>query len=105
MRFVFAAGRGGLPGAFSPRGVCGAVDLSIEPDCHAEVGVGAGDTPDLAAAVAQLSKKQRTVFLLKFSEDLSVEEIAQMLDMGVNTVRTHLHRALTAVRGRLGGSE
>jgi len=59
----------------------------------------------LARAVDQLSKKQRTVFLLKFSEDLSVEEIAQMLDMGVNTVRTHLHRALTAVRGRLGGSQ
>ncbi|HTJ29261.1 MAG TPA: sigma-70 family RNA polymerase sigma factor, partial [Acidobacteriaceae bacterium] len=59
----------------------------------------------LAHAVTQLSGKQRTVFLLKFSEELSVEEIAEMLGMGVNTVRTHLHRALTAVRGRMGGSQ
>lgn len=59
----------------------------------------------LADAVSQLSSKQRTVFLLKFTEDLSVEEIAQMLGMGVNTVRTHLHRALTAIRGRFGGSQ
>jgi len=57
----------------------------------------------LAHAVQQLSEKQRTVFLLKFSQELSVEEIAGMLGMGVNTVRTHLHRALTAVRGRMGG--
>jgi RNA polymerase sigma-70 factor (ECF subfamily) len=59
----------------------------------------------LAHAVTQLSGNQRTVFLLKFSEELSVEEIAEMLGMGVNTVRTHLHRALTAVRGRMGGSQ
>ncbi len=57
----------------------------------------------LAAVVQQLSGKQRTVFLLRFSEGLAVEEIAEMLGMGVNTVRTHLHRGLTAVRGKLGG--
>ena len=49
-----------------------------------------------------LSPNQRTIFLLKFSEELSVEEICTMLGMTVNTVRTHLHRALKAVRGRLG---
>src|SRR5271163_2509165 len=41
-----------------------------------------------------LSHNQRTVFLLKFSEDLSVNEISEVLGMSINTVRTHLHRAL-----------
>lgn len=59
---------------------------------------------ELAHAVSQLSAKQRTVFLLKFTEGLSVEEISEILGMGVNTVRTHLHRALTAVRGKMGGT-
>ncbi|KAA6458383.1 sigma-70 family RNA polymerase sigma factor [Acidobacteria bacterium AB60] len=49
-----------------------------------------------------LSENQRTVFLLKFSEELSVDEISAILGMAVNTVRTHLHRALKAVRGRVG---
>jgi RNA polymerase sigma-70 factor, ECF subfamily len=49
-----------------------------------------------------LSENQRTVFLMKFSEEMSVEEISDILGMAVNTVRTHLHRALKAVRGRVG---
>jgi RNA polymerase sigma-70 factor (ECF subfamily) len=59
----------------------------------------------LAEVLQQLSDKQRTVFLLKFSEELSIEEIAELSGMGINTVRTHLHRALTAIRGRLGGTQ
>jgi len=58
----------------------------------------------IAETLEQLSAKQRTVFLLKFSEDLSVEEISDLLGMSINTVRTHLHRALTAIRGKLGGT-
>lgn len=49
-----------------------------------------------------LSMKQRTIFLMKFSEEMSVEEIGKALGMPMNTVRTHLHRAIKAVRGRLG---
>ncbi len=51
-----------------------------------------------------LSYNQRTVFLMKFSEELSVEEISKILGMAINTVRTHLHRALKAVRSQLGAS-
>jgi len=56
----------------------------------------------VSAVLETLSQKQRTIFLLKFSEEMSVEEICEVLGMSVNTVRTHLHRALKAVRGRLG---
>jgi RNA polymerase sigma-70 factor, ECF subfamily len=49
-----------------------------------------------------LSHNQRTVFLLKFSEDLSVNEISEVLGMSINTVRTHIHRALKVMRSELG---
>lgn len=56
----------------------------------------------LANILATLSENQRTVFLMKFTEELEVADISEMLGMQVNTVRTHLHRALTAVRSQLG---
>lgn len=58
----------------------------------------------LARAVAVLSDRQRTIFLMKFSEEMSVAEISEVLTMPVNTVRTHLHRALNAVRKQLGSA-
>ena len=60
---------------------------------------------NLFRAVASLSYNQRTIFLLKFTEEMSVDEISQVLGMAVNTVRTHLHRALTAVRKKLGAGK
>ena len=56
----------------------------------------------LSKALESLSPKQRTVFLMKFAEEIPVVEIGQILKMPVNTVRTHLHRALIAVRAQLG---
>jgi RNA polymerase sigma-70 factor (ECF subfamily) len=56
----------------------------------------------LAAVLETLSHNQRTIFLLKFSEEMSVDEICTTLGMTNATVRTHLHRALKAVRGQLG---
>ncbi len=56
----------------------------------------------LAAVLQTLSPNQRTIFLLKFSEEMSVDEICTTLGMTNATVRTHLHRALKAVRGQLG---
>ena len=59
---------------------------------------------NLYKVLETLSHNQRTVFLMKFSEEMSVEQISDILGMAVNTVRTHLHRALKAVRGRVGAS-
>jgi RNA polymerase sigma-70 factor (ECF subfamily) len=56
----------------------------------------------LYRVLEKLSYNQRTIFLMKFSEEMSVNEICEILGMQVNTVRTHLHRALKAVRGQLG---
>lgn len=52
--------------------------------------------------IETLSPKQRTVFLLRFLEELPVADISEVLGMPLATVRTHLHRALNVVRARLG---
>ncbi|MFT4111190.1 RNA polymerase sigma factor [Silvibacterium sp.] len=57
---------------------------------------------ELAKVLATLSIKQRTVFLMKFSHEIPVAEIGEILGMQTHTVRTHLHRALSAVRSQLG---
>jgi RNA polymerase sigma-70 factor, ECF subfamily len=52
-------------------------------------------------AVARLPERQRTVFLLRFVEDLDLLEIAAITGMKEGTVKTHLFRALQSVRARL----
>lgn len=44
-------------------------------------------------ALSQLSERQQRVAVLSFVEDLSYEEIAEVLNCEEVTVRTHLHRA------------
>jgi RNA polymerase sigma-70 factor (ECF subfamily) len=56
----------------------------------------------IARALEKLSRNQKTVFLMKFSEEMTVAEISEVLAMPVKTVRTHLHRALKSVRSQLG---
>jgi RNA polymerase sigma-70 factor (ECF subfamily) len=50
------------------------------------------------AALQTLSPNQRTVFLMRFAEELELSEIAAITNIPVNTVKTHLHRALKSVR-------
>ena len=54
------------------------------------------------AAAAFLPERQRTVFLLRFVEDMELLEIAAATGMKEGTGKTHLFRALHAVRQRLG---
>lgn len=56
----------------------------------------------LSGILETLSDNQRTAFLMRFAEDMNLEEISKAMNMPVNTVKTHLHRALKAVRSRLG---
>ena len=58
----------------------------------------------LARVLETLSPNQRTIFLMKFSEEMAVADISEVLGMTEATVRTHLHRALTAVRSQLGAT-
>jgi RNA polymerase sigma-70 factor (ECF subfamily) len=47
----------------------------------------------LTAAIEQLPAVQKTVLLLFHHDDLSLDEIAQILSIPVNTVKSHLFRA------------
>ena len=44
---------------------------------------------------------QRTAFILKNHQGLSIKEIAAMMDTAEGTVKVHLHRAVMSLRQRL----
>lgn len=50
------------------------------------------------AAVKKLSPQQQTVFHLRFIEEFSLEEIAASMGVEVGTVKSHLSRAVSALR-------
>jgi RNA polymerase sigma-70 factor (ECF subfamily) len=53
-------------------------------------------------AVDTLPRRQRTVFLLRFVEDMDLREIAAATGLAEGTVKAHLFRGLQAVREHLG---
>lgn len=54
------------------------------------------------AVVEQLPRQQRTVFSLRFAGEMSLREIAEVMDLEVATVKAHLFRAVAAVRKQVG---
>ena len=54
--------------------------------------------------IESLPEKPRMVVLLRYQEDLDPTEIAEMLEMPISTVKSHLHRSLTMLREKLGGN-
>ena len=54
----------------------------------------------LERIVASLPEKQRLVVVLRYQEDMEIEEIGRVLDMKAATVKTHLARALDLLRSK-----
>jgi RNA polymerase sigma-70 factor, ECF subfamily len=52
-------------------------------------------------ATSTLSNRQRTVFLLRFVEDMDIGDIATATGLTTNAVNVHLFRAVRAVRKRV----
>lgn len=50
--------------------------------------------------VATLSPRQRTIFLLRFLEEMDIPEIATVTSLPLGTVKSHLYRALNVIRER-----
>ncbi|MGP8260016.1 MAG: RNA polymerase sigma factor [Acidobacteriaceae bacterium] len=48
--------------------------------------------------VAGLSSRQRTIFLLRFLEEMEIPEIATVTGLPLGTVKSHLYRALAIIR-------
>ena len=57
----------------------------------------------VAAALGGLSPAYREVLLLRFQEEMALEEIAQVTGAPLSTVKSRLYRGLEALRGRLEG--
>jgi RNA polymerase sigma-70 factor (ECF subfamily) len=55
----------------------------------------------LRQSLAGLPEKQRMVVILRFQEGLGPAEIADVLEMPVNTVKSTLHRTLADLRKTL----
>jgi len=55
----------------------------------------------LRQVVGKLPEKQRMVVVLRYQEDLGPAEIAELLEIPVNTVKSTLHRALEELREEL----
>ena len=56
---------------------------------------------DLQRALDGLSPQDKAIVLLKYFEDKTLEEIAEILDENVNTVKSRLYRSLKKLRGAL----
>jgi RNA polymerase sigma-70 factor (ECF subfamily) len=55
----------------------------------------------LQRLVASLPDRARMVVILRFQEELEYHEIAEVLEMPINTVKSNLQRALEVLRGKL----
>lgn len=53
------------------------------------------------AALQTLPAKQRTAFILKNHQGLSIREIAETMETAEGTVKVHLHRAVSSLRQSL----
>jgi RNA polymerase sigma-70 factor (ECF subfamily) len=71
---------------------------AISPDQHAMAGQ---FSRKVSVALDTLPAKQRTVFILKNHQGLSIKEIAALMEAAEGTVKVHLHRAVTALRKSL----
>jgi RNA polymerase sigma-70 factor, ECF subfamily len=57
---------------------------------------------DLLGAIDQLPPKYKTIIILRFFEDLKIDEIAEITGDNVNTIKTRLYAALKKLRLEMG---
>ena len=78
----------------APQNVSAAVSAGSDDD--------AVDRIALAAALQALAPRQREIIALRYLAGLSIEEVAEVLRISVNTVKTHTSRGIEALRVSLG---
>jgi RNA polymerase sigma-70 factor (sigma-E family) len=75
-----------------------------ERDHVPDPAVSHADRELLAVELAKLPRRQRAVLVLRYYGGLTDEEIAQELGCSAGTVRSHLSRALAALRIEMAGT-
>jgi RNA polymerase sigma-70 factor (ECF subfamily) len=83
--------------------------LDVAPDrmlAHDEDSQAALEKGQALAAVeraaAKLSLRQRSVLALKYGQGMKLQQVAEVMDVSLGTVKTLHHRALGRIRKRLG---
>jgi RNA polymerase sigma-70 factor (ECF subfamily) len=56
---------------------------------------------DAASLLSRLRPEQRELLTLRFVDDLSLPQLAEMLGAPVGTIKSRLHRAITALRQKV----
>ncbi|WP_243644363.1 RNA polymerase sigma factor [Paenibacillus pinisoli] len=56
---------------------------------------------DIEKTLEELPEKYRSVIVLRFFEDLKIEEVADVLNENVNTIKTRLYQALHVLKGEM----
>jgi RNA polymerase sigma-70 factor, ECF subfamily len=83
------------------------VSIELLPEDAEGSALDAGPDPLLDARLRrltlQLAPEARAVLLLRFQEDLDPSDIATVLSISVNTVKSHLRRSLEWLRAQLTG--
>ena len=78
--------------------------LSLEDAPEPSVSTGSSDPlleRRLRQFVASLPEKPRLVIILRYQEDMRLEDIAEVLSMPVATVKSHMQRSLAMLREKL----
>ncbi|KAA3638481.1 MAG: SigE family RNA polymerase sigma factor [Armatimonadetes bacterium] len=78
--------------------------LRSEPS-HADFPTVSAETEHVWDAVRKLPRRQRQVVALRFIDQLTFEEIGDVLGCSKDTVNTHLRRAKSTLAHRLGSEE
>lgn len=62
------------------------------------------DQQDVIEALRDLPHRQRTALVLRYYEELGIDDIAEAMGISRNSVKTHLQRGLAALEMRLGSA-
>ena len=76
----------------------------IEPDRLPDPGTVNPQYENLARMTSELSPRHREVILLRFVDDMRLNEISEALEIPTGTVKSRLHHALRDLRHRLGSA-
>ena len=91
-----------------------AIDAARKRKAQAETSLDESDEPTvleqmhdsmlssyLARMVGTLPEKHRIAVVLRYQEDMEIEEIAKVLDLNASTVKTHIARGLEMLREKV----
>jgi len=91
--------RGLLPGGSEPSVVIADTAAQLAPPEQPDVvAARSADIRHMLRSLETLPAKQRAALVLRYGQDMSIAEVAELLDIGEGTVKTHLVRGLRRLR-------